>query len=135
MQPLKLKEFLSTQTSERKITFDCYTILRFLTYARILAPGSKLSTWETLETYYERPAFDYHHILRFMDVLHDSYDEYLGWLYKKSDSVYKRDSSVLYYDCTNFYFECEKEDDIVVDEVTGEIINETVLIPQRSWGD
>ena len=36
--------------------------------------------------------------------------------------VYKRDSSVLYYDCTNFYFECEKEDDVVVDEVTGEIM-------------
>ena len=119
---LKLKDFFSEQTADRKITFDCYTILRFLTYARILDPASKHSTWEDLETYYEKPDFEYHHILLFMDVLHDYYDDYLCWLYKKSGSVYKRDASVLYYDCTNFYFECEKEDDVVVDEVTGEIM-------------
>ena len=122
MRDLKLKSFFAEQTADRKITFDCYTILRFLTYARILDPASKHSTWEDLETYYEKPEMEYHHILRFMDVLHDYNDEYLQWLYKKSDSIFKRDSSVLYYDCTNFYFECEKEDDIVVDEVTGEIM-------------
>lgn len=119
---LKLKEFFSSITAERKVTFDCYTILRFLAYARILNPASKHLTWKELETYYEQPAFGYHHILRFMDILHEYSDDYLRWLYKKSDSISKRDSSVLYYDCTNFYFECEKEDDIVVDEVTGEIM-------------
>ena len=123
MRHLKLKDFFSEKTANRKITFDCSTILRFLTYARILKPASKYSTWEDLETYYEKPEFEYHHILRFMDVLHDYYDEYLKWLYKNSGSVCKRDSSVLYYDCTNFYFECEKEDDIVIDEVTGEIMS------------
>ena len=117
---LKLKNFFSAQTADRKFTFDCYTILRFLIYARILEPASKRSTCDDLDTYYEKPEIDYHQILRFMDVLHDYSEEYLHWLYKKSDSVYKRDSSVLYYDCTNFYFECEKEDDVVVDEVTGE---------------
>ena len=35
------------------------TILRFLAYARILNPGSKYSTWEHLENYYENPDFDY----------------------------------------------------------------------------
>ena len=29
---------------------------------------------------------------------------------------------MLYYDCTNFYFECEREDDDIVDEVTGEVM-------------
>ena len=123
MQRLQLKEFFSDATAKRKITFDCYTILRFLTYARILDPGSKLHTWETLEKFYEKPSFDYHHILRCMDVLSDHYEEYLRWTYEKSNSVVERDHSVLYYDCTNFYFECEKEDDIVVDEVTGEIMS------------
>lgn len=122
MKHLKLKAFFSEQTADRKITFDCYTILRFLTYARILNPASKLSTYNDLETYYEKTDFEYHHILRFMDVLHDCYDDYLCWLYKKSNSIHKRDTSVLYYDCTNFYFECEKEDDVVVDEVTGEVM-------------
>ena len=46
--------------------------------------------------------FDYHHILRFMDVIEANHDEYLRWLYDKSNSIIKRDDSVMYYDCTNF---------------------------------
>ena len=122
MKDLKLKQFFTDVTSDRKIKFDCYDICRFLTYARILDPRSKLGTWDCLDAYYEKPDFEYHHILRFMDVLEENYDPYLSWLYKKSNNAVKRDPSVLYYDCTNFYFECEREDDIVVDEVTGEIM-------------
>jgi len=122
MRHLKLKDFFSGITAERKMTFDCYTIMRFLTYARILDPGSKHSTWEHLENYYEKPDFNYQHILRCMDVLYDNYEAYLKWSYEKSNSVVKRDTPVLYYDCTNFYFECEKEDDAVVDDVTGEVM-------------
>lgn len=122
MHNLKLNEFFSEKTANRKIKFDCHTILRFLTYARILEPASKLATLEALETYYEKPTMDYQHILRFMDVLQDYNEDYLRWLYEKSDTVYTRDASVLYYDCTNFYFECEKEDDVWIDEVTGEMI-------------
>ncbi len=120
---LELKEFFLSTISDRKIRFDPYTIFRFMTYARILDPGSKLHAWECLDNYYEKPSFDYHHILRGMDVLNDNYDGFLRWTFEKSNSVVKRDSSVLYYDCTNFYFECEKEDDVVVDEVTGEIMS------------
>lgn len=123
MKGLNLKEFFQTITNDRKNTFDCFTISRFLTYARILDPRSKHSTWDRIASYYEQPAFDYQHILRFMDILENNYDDYLTWLYKNSNSVIKRDSSVLYYDCTNFYFECEQADEDIVDEATGEIIN------------
>ncbi len=122
MKGLMLKDFFIQQTKERKITFDCYTINRFLTYARILDPRSKYGTWDRLDTYYEQPDFGYQHILRFMDILVENYNEYLSWLYEKSKNVVKRDTSVLYYDCTNFYFECEQEDETVIDEVTGEIM-------------
>ena len=122
MKDLKLKDFFREKTLGRKVTFDCYTIHRFLTYARILDPLSKFATWHKLDTYYEKPDFDYQHILRFMDLLEENYDDYLTWLYKQSDSIVKRDASVLYYDCSNFYFECEQADDEVVDEVTGEVV-------------
>ena len=123
MKDLRLKEFFQQKTDGRKITFDCFTIWRFLTYARILDPCSKHATWDHLASYYEQPEFDYQHILRFMDIFENNYDDYLAWLYKKSNSIVRRDSSVLYYDCTNFYFECEQPDEDIVDEVTGEIIN------------
>lgn len=123
MKDLKLKEFFRQKVCDRKVTFDCYTVSRFLTYARILDPSSKFATWGRLSSYFEQPDFDYQHILRFMDLLAENYDDYLAWLYKNSSSVIERDTSVLYYDCTNFYCECEQPDDDVVDEVTGEIIN------------
>lgn len=123
MKDLNLKTFFQQINSDRKITYDCFSILRFLTYARILDPTSKHATWDRLPSYYEQPDFDYQHILRFMDILEKNYDDYLSWLYQNSNSIIKRDTSVLYYDCTNFYFECEQPDDDIVDEVTGEIIN------------
>ena len=122
MKGLNLKDFFVQNTMDRKVTYDSFTILRFLTYARILYPGSKLLTWSNLDSYYEQPEFDYQHILRFMDLLEEHYDTYLAWLFKNSNSILKRDSSVIYYDCTNFYCECEQPDEDVVDEVTGEII-------------
>ncbi len=123
MAGLNLKKFFKDKTSDLKITFDCYTISRFLTYARILDPMSKYGMWNKKDIYYEQPQFDYHHILRFMDVLESSYDDYLSWLFRQSNSIVERDTSVLYYDCTNFYCETEQADHEIVDEVTGEVIN------------
>lgn len=122
MKGLRLREFFRQKTKDRKITFDCYTISRFLTYARILDPLSKHATWHKLDTYYEQPDFDYQHILRFMDFLEENHDDYLAWLFRQSNTIVKRDTSVLYYDCSNFYFESEQPDEDVVDEVTGEIM-------------
>ena len=122
MSGLRLKDFFSEKTESRKMTFDCYTILRFLIYSRIMEPLSKYAMLDKLGTYYEKPDFNYQHILRFMDFLEEHYGDYLTWLYRQSDTIIKRDPSVLYYDCTNFYFECEQADDEIVDEVTGEVI-------------
>lgn len=121
-QKLKLDSFFAEATSETKVTFDCAMINRFLIYARILDPKSKLGTFDDLGIYYEKPQFEYHQILRFMDVLASNYNDYLVYLYKTSSQIVPRDSSVLYYDCTNYYFESERYDEDVIDEVTGEII-------------
>lgn len=123
MKDLQLKDFFLEVTKDKKITFDCYTITRFLTYARILDPCSKLATWDKLDNYYEKPDFDYQHILRFMDILFENQEQYLKWLYQKSNQVLERNPRALYYDCTNFYFECEKEDESVIDPVTKEVIS------------
>lgn len=122
MADLRLKDFFQKKTAGRKLTFDCHTIHRFLVYSRILEPLSKYAILDRLDSYYEKPTFRYQHILRFMDLLEEHYEDYLAWLYQQSNTIVKRDSSVLYYDCTNFYFECEQADDEIVDEVTGELL-------------
>lgn len=101
MGELKLKTFFDEKSQNRRMSFDSYTVLRFLTYARILDPLSKFATCHTLNNYYEKPDFDYQHILRFMDFLEEHHDGYLAWLYKHSNSIVKRDTSVLCYDCSN----------------------------------
>lgn len=122
MGGLRLKDFFKEKTTGRKMTFDCHTIHRFLVYSRIMEPLSKYAMLGKLDSYYEKPDFGYQHILRFMDLLEEHYDDYLAWLYRQSNTIVRRNPSVLYYDCTNFYFECEQADDEIVDEVTGEII-------------
>ncbi len=119
---LKIGDFFSEITKDRKIEFDPNLVNRFLTYSRILDPDSKLGAAQSLNNYFERPDFDYVHILRTMDLMAEHYDEYISHLFESSNKVVKRDTSVCYYDCTNYYFEIEQEDDIYTDEVTGEVL-------------
>ncbi|MDD5794403.1 MAG: IS1634 family transposase [Clostridiales bacterium] len=119
---LKLADFFKDSFSNSKVTFDCNTINRFLTFARILDPTSKLGTFDKLNSYYETPTFEYQHILRFMDLLEENYDNYLEHLYVNSNNIIKRNTSVCYFDCTNYYFESENEDDEYIDAATGEVL-------------
>ena len=54
MSGLELKDFFKEITKNRRNTFDCYTITRFLTYARILDPKSKYATWGDMKSYFEK---------------------------------------------------------------------------------
>lgn len=119
---LRIAEFFEPIQESSKATYDFDTVNRFLTHARILDPRSKLGTFDRLDTYYEEPDFEYHHILRFLDVLDGHYDGYIEHLFRNSGNVVKRDTSVCYFDCSNYYFETEQEDDDYVDEVTGELM-------------
>ena len=114
---LAISSFFKKAIADSKITYDPNMINRFMTYARILEPNSKLGTYDHLHKYYEQPDFQYVHILRTMDILEQNYDEYISHLF-----IVPRDTSVCYFDCTNYYFEIESSDEDYVDEVTGEII-------------
>jgi transposase len=119
---LAIGDFLKKATANSKITFDPDKVNRFMTYARILEPDSKLGTYDHLGRYYEQPNFEYIHIFRTMDILEQNYDNYLSHLFQHSNKIVPRDTAVCYFDCTNYYFEIETYDDDYVDEVTGEVI-------------
>lgn len=119
---LQIGSFFKRISQDSRISFDPNEINRFLTFARILEPGSKLGTYDHLDRYYEQPDFEYVHILRTMDLIQAHFNEYMTHLYTASNSIIKRNTSVCYYDCTNYYFEIEIDDEDYVDEVTGEIL-------------
>jgi len=118
---LEIDKFFNNITKDRKITFNPDLVNRFMTYSRILAPDSKLGSFEKLNTFYEEPVFDYQHIMRTMDLMYEHYNEYIEHLFKASGKIIKRNTSVCYYDCTNYYCEAESQDPDYVDEVTGEV--------------
>jgi len=119
---LEIDSFFDKIAEEYKVQFDCDTINRFVIFSRILWPGSKLYTVRNLSKFYEQPSFEYQHVLRFMDILFDHYDEYMTHLFNASSRIIPRDTSVVFYDCTNFYCEIECEDEDYIDEVTGDFI-------------
>ena len=129
LNKLEMKKYFSQLTANRKISYDPYQAFRFLTYDRVLFPGSKLRTWRHLDNYFEEPDMGYHDFLRFMDILANDFDGFISHLFEKSSNLVERDLSVCYYDCTNFYFEIEREDEEYVDEVTGEVVH-----PLREYG-
>ncbi len=121
-QKLELGKFFDRITRDSKVRFDCDEINSFLTFGRILDPGSKLKFVNTMDQYFDAPDIDHQHVLRFMDILYGHSSEYIEWLYQKSNNIIERDTSVMYYDCTNFFSETETADEDYTDPVTGEVI-------------
>lgn len=119
---LNIDLFFDEIMKNNKSTFDINEINRFLTFARILDPKSKMGTFDNLETYLEQPDFKYHQIFRAMDILAENYDSYIEHLFTHSNNIIKRNTSVCYYDCTNYYFEIESADPDYVDPVSGELV-------------
>jgi len=118
---LKLKDFWENIPRNPRMKLDCNEYSRFLTFARVLFPGSKLSTIKNLINFYEQPDLKYYTALRFMDVLARHFQSYIEHLFKHSRAIFPVSTSVCYFDCTNFYFEIEHADPDWVDPVTGAI--------------
>lgn len=119
---LEIDRFFREKTRSRKITFSPDLVNRFLTYARILSPDSKLGSLEKMHQFYEEPEFDYQHILRTMDLMFENYSDYITHLFHASNKIVKRNTVVCYYDCTNYYCEAEHSDEEYTDPVTGEVM-------------
>jgi hypothetical protein len=75
---LRIDSFFKKTTGNSKIKFNADMINRFLTYDRILSPGSKLHSCNELSKYYETPIFTHKQALKMMDVLEDNFDEYIS---------------------------------------------------------
>lgn len=80
---LEIGSFFQQISADSKITFESNTVNRFLTFARVLYPDSKLGTYQHLNHYYEKPSFSYNHSMRTMDLMAEHYvDEVTGEIIK-----------------------------------------------------
>ena len=96
-------------SSETNIDYNLSDVLAKLIYTRIIAPSSKLSSFEYSKSFIEGPDFELHHIYRALSLLSKHSDEIQSKVYQNSLDVIDRSKGILYYDCTNYFFEIEEE--------------------------
>jgi len=109
---LKLDVFFKGITGDTKIAYNPHLALKFLTFARILEPKSKLGTFDDFKNYYEKPKIKLQDIYKTLDLISDHLDQYQTHLYRESNKISKRNTTILYYDCTNYFFEIQHEDEL-----------------------
>lgn len=111
---LGIEPFLNSwvHTNKLKIKYSLNDALRFLTYSRVIDPGSKLYTSTLVNNYVE----DFNLTV---DNLYDALDRIPLFAEKLTRKLAKTAlvtsklaaSDTVYYDCTNFYFEIQNDDD------------------------
>lgn len=108
---LGLNNICEEISNKYRFKYDLNSILSNLIYSRIIYPSSKLKTLELSKNFLEQHNFNYHHIMRALEVISKETDYIQSQLYKNSLKYSKRNDKILFYDCTNYYFEIEDEDD------------------------
>lgn len=111
LRELGVTKLCSRIEKNTKTTYKLWPIVSALVSARILEPGSKVSTYKLAKSLIEQPSVELHQIYRALEVLNTSSDLIQSELYKATEKIMQRKKNILYFDCTNFYFEIECEDD------------------------
>lgn len=107
---LGLNNICDVITDKYQFKYNLNSILSNLVYSRIIYPTSKLKTLELSKNFIEQPNFEYHNVLRALEVISKETDFIQAELYKNTLKHTKRNDKILFYDCTNYYFEIEQED-------------------------
>ena len=109
---LRMDNICRNIRNHHKFSYDFQAILTDLIYTRILAPSSKLNSYNYCHSLLEPPKYSLQDLYRALSVLAEESDFIQEELYKNSNFIHPRNSKILYYDCTNYYFEIEAEDGI-----------------------
>ena len=89
-----------------KYVIDFKNIIKFIIIERVLNPDSKRATFLAKDMLYNfSDKFDYHQIIRVLDILDKYNEEIQDYLHKVIEKKIGRESEYMFYDTTNFYFE------------------------------
>lgn len=105
---LGLEEICNRIADSLKISYSLSDVLQMLISTRLIAPSSKLSSYEYASSFLQQPEFNLQHVYRSLDVIAKHSDEIQAAVYKNSQELINRNKEVLFYDCTNYFFEIEE---------------------------
>lgn len=105
---LALDKICNGISNQHKISYPLSDVLKMLLTTRLIAPASKLSSYEYASNFLQKPSFDLQHVYRSLDLLSMHSDEIQAAVYENSQHLIDRNKDVLFYDCTNYFFEIEE---------------------------
>lgn len=105
---LALDKICNGISNQHKISYPLSDVLKMLITTRLIAPASKLSSYEYASNFLQNPKFDLQHVYRSLDLLSMHSDEIQAAVYENSQHLIDRNKDVLFYDCTNYFFEIEE---------------------------
>jgi transposase len=107
---LELDRFFDNQRRHEKFEYNSESIMRLLTYARVIYPDSKRQTLELAGRFFENFNFSLDDIYNSLTHFGKCAKAAQLHIHEQIASQYGRDTSLVYYDVTNYYYETEKQD-------------------------
>jgi len=109
---------------KRKSEYDLDEILRLLVFERILNPQSKSKTVENQSLIWGSWDIKEHHVYRSLKHFSEAKERIQLAAHRSIVKNMGRAAMLVFYDVTNYYFEIDLNDEDIVDEETGEILEE-----------
>jgi hypothetical protein len=109
---LDLHTFFSNRSRKWNVEYNTNSIMRLLTFSRILNPASKKKTFEQRGIYFERMDFSLIDIYRCLTNIITLKRDLMVHLNKRIRELFGRSNEIVYYDVTNYYFEIDEQDEL-----------------------
>ena len=109
---LDIDKIMNIMSSNFKSQYKMSDLVRTLTYAQFLEPGSKLQAFEkVIPNIYNSNQFSYDQILDGVNFIGKDYPKFIELINHGISSRWKRNYDKVFFDCTNYYFEIDQQDD------------------------
>jgi len=107
---LELDKFFNNMRRNKKFEYNSESIMRLLSYSRVLYPHSKKRTLEMKDKYFECFDFSLDDVYASLTHFGKCSEAAQRHLHEKVTQQYGRDTSLTFYDVTNYYFETDWQD-------------------------
>jgi len=107
---LELDRFCNNKQRHTKIQYNTNSVLKLLTYLRLLYPCSKKKATELSGMLFDKFDFDLDDVYDALTHFNKHAADMRRHIHERICQLYGRDTSLVYYDVTNYYFETDMQD-------------------------